>query len=251
MSGHSKWATIRRKKGAIDAKRGAVFTKIIREITVAAKMGGDDQNANPRLRTAVLKAKASNMPNDNIERAIKKGTGSLDGVVYEEVRYEGYGPGGVAIMLDCLTDNKNRTTPEVRTIFNKNGGNLGETGSVGYLFSRKGQIVLEVGQTTEDEAIELLLDFDIEDIITEDGNIIITTAPEAYNDVVDKLMSKSFKMASNELTYIPMTTMSLDEKKATQCLRIIELLEEQDDVQNVYSNYDISDEIMAKISEAQ
>jgi YebC/PmpR family DNA-binding regulatory protein len=154
MSGHNKWSTIKRKKGALDAKRGALFTKLIREITVAAKSGGEDIDANPRLRTAVLKAKASNMPNDNIDRAIKKGSGNLDGVVYEEIRYEGYGPGGVAIMVDCITDNKNRTTPEIRTILSKNGGNLGETGSVNYLFDRKGMLVIEGGKVSEDEMID-------------------------------------------------------------------------------------------------
>ncbi len=251
MSGHSKWATIKRKKGALDAKRGAVFTKIIREITVAARQGGDDMTANPRLRTAVNKAKANNMPNDNIERAIKKGTGNLDGVVYEEVRYEGYGPGGVAIMVDCLTDNKNRTTPEIRTIFNKNGGNLGDTGSVSYMFDRKGIIIIEGGQTTEDEVMELLLDFDIDDIKEEDGNIVVTTLPEGYNDIADALNAKEFNLVMNEITFLPKTTTELDEKKAAQCLRIIELLEDQDDAQNVYSNYDISDEIMMKLSEGQ
>jgi YebC/PmpR family DNA-binding regulatory protein len=250
MSGHSKWATIKRKKGALDAKRGAVFTKIIKEITVAAKMGGEDIEANPRLRTAVNKAKAANMPNDNIDRAIKKGAGTLEGVTYEEVRYEGYGPGGVAIMVDCLTDNKNRTTPEIRTIFNKNGGNLGENGSVGYLFDRKGMAVLEEGQTTEDDLMEILIDYDIEDIKTEGGSIIVTTSPDAFNEVSEVLMNKEFSLSMNEITYVPQTSTPLDEKKAGQVLRLVELLEDHDDSQSVYSNYDISDEIMAKLSEA-
>lgn len=249
MSGHNKWSTIKRKKGALDAKRGALFTKLIREITVAAKSGGEDIDANPRLRTAVLKAKASNMPNDNIERAIKKGSGNLDGVVYEEIRYEGYGPGGVAIMVDCITDNKNRTTPEIRTIFSKNGGNLGETGSVNYLFDRKGMLVIEGGKVTEDEMMEMLLDFDVEDIKTEEGNIVITTGPEGYNQVSDFLMKKDFSLIMNQLTYIPKTTVTLDEKKAQQCLRIMEMLDDQDDTQEVYANYDIPDEIMAKLGE--
>jgi len=247
MSGHSKWATIKRKKGAIDAKRGAIFTKIIREITVAARNGGDDLDSNPRLRTAVNKAKANNMPNDNIERAIKKGAGNLDGVVYEEIRYEGYGPGGVAIMVDCLTDNKNRTTPEIRTIFGKHGGNLGDTGSVSYMFDRKGSIILEPGQTTEDEMMEMLLDFDVEDIVDEDGNISVTTPPDGFNEVSEFLAGKGFKFVESGITFIPKTTVSLDEKKATQTMKILELLEDQDDCQNVYSNADISDEIMAKI----
>ncbi len=249
MSGHNKWSTIKRKKGAVDAKRGALFTKLIREITIAAKSGGEDVESNPRLRTAVMKAKASNMPNDNIERAIKKGSGSLDGVVYEEVRYEGYGPGGVAIMVDCITDNKNRTTPEIRTIFGKNGGNLGETGSVSYLFEKKGMIVIEGGKVSEDEVMEMLLDYDVEDIKTEEGNIVITTGPDGYNEISDFLMKKDYSFIMNELTYVPMTTVALDEKRAQQCLRIMELLEDQDDAQEVYSNYDISDEIMAKLSE--
>ena len=184
MSGHSKWSTIKRKKGAQDAKRGAIFTKIIREITIAAKDGGEP-DSNPKLRTAVLKAKANNMPNDNIERAIKKGTGNLDGVVYEEITYEGYGPGGVAIMIDSLTDNKNRTTPEIKISFSKHGGNLGETGCVNYLFDRKGLIIIEKGQTTEDDVMELLIEYDVEDIKTEEENIIVTTTPEGYNEITN------------------------------------------------------------------
>ncbi len=248
MSGHSKWATIKRKKGALDAKRGAMFTKIIREITVAAKMGGEDLESNPRLRTAVNKAKGVNMPNDNIERAIKKGAGTLEGVTYEEVRYEGYGPGGVAIMVDCLTDNKNRTTPEIRTIFNKNNGNLGETGSVNYLFDRKGVFVIDEGQTNEDDVMEMLLDFDVEDIKAEDGNIEVITSPEGFYEVSEFLMKKELNLSMNEISYVPQTTVALDEKKAGQCMRLIELLEDHDDSQNVYSNYDISDEIMEKLS---
>ena len=249
MSGHSKWSTIKRKKGVADAKRGALFTKLIREITVAARAGGEDLNANPRLRTAVLKAKASNMPNDNIDRAIKKGVGNVDGVVYEEIRYEGYGHGGVAIMVDCITDNKNRTTPEIRAIFGKNGGNLGESGSVNYLFERKGLFIIEGGATSEDDVMEMLLDFDVEDIKTEEGNIVITTSPEGYIAVSDFFEKKKFNLIVNQLTYIPTTTVALDETKAAQCLRIVEQLEDQDDAQEVYSNYDISDDVMAKLSE--
>jgi YebC/PmpR family DNA-binding regulatory protein len=251
MSGHSKWATIKRKKGALDAKRGAVFTKIIREITVAAKNGGDDINANPRLRTAVAKAKANNMPNDNIDRAIKKGMGTLEGVTYEEIQYEGYGPGGVAIMVSCLTDNRNRTTSEVRAAFTKHGGNLGESGSVAYFFNRKGMMVLEAGQTTEDALIELLMDKNIEDVKTEDGTIQVLTPPEGYHEVHDVLVNKKYRLIVDEITFVPQTTVPLDEKKGSQCLRLIESLEDLDDVQNVYSNYEISDDIMMKISEAQ
>lgn len=248
MAGHSKWANIKHRKGAQDAKRGKVFTKLIREITVAAKTGGDDLDSNPRLRTAVAKAKAANMPNDNIDRAIKKGTGNIDGVTYEEVRYEGYGPGGVAIMIDCLTDNKNRTTPEIRTIFNKNGGNMGDTGSVSYMFDRKGVIVIDKDQTNEDDVMELLIDYDIEDIITEDGSIIVKTAPESFSEVSECLMGKEYTLSMNELTFEPQTTVELDENKAEQCLRLVGLLEDHDDSQDVVSNYEISDEIMEKLS---
>ncbi|HQO01091.1 MAG TPA: YebC/PmpR family DNA-binding transcriptional regulator [Spirochaetota bacterium] len=251
MSGHSKWATIKRKKATVDAKRGALFTKIIREITVAARTGGGDPDMNPRLRIAVMKAKESNMPNDNIERAIKKGSGNLDGVQYEEIRYEGYGSGGVAIMADCLTDNRNRTTPEIRKIFSKGGGNLGETGSVAYLFDRKGMIVIEGGKVSEDEVLEMLLEHDIEDVKTEDGNIVVTTSPEGYGDVYELLQQKGLSFAMSEISYVPQISVPLDEDKAGQCLRLIEQLEDHDDVQNVYSNYDISDEVMEKINEEQ
>jgi len=251
MSGHSKWSTIKRKKAVVDAKRGAVFTKLIKEITVAARIGGPDLNANPRLRIAVNKAKENNMPNDNIDRAIKKGSGDLEGVVYEEVRYEGYGAGGVAVMVDCLTDNRNRTTPEIRKIFSKNGGNLGESGSVSYMFDYRGIIIIEGGQISEDDTIELLIEHDIEDVKTEDGNIVVTMPAESFGDVQELLKGKNLKLVYNEVTYNPKTTVSLDEQKAGQCMRLISQLEDQDDVQNVYSNYDIADDIMAKISEEQ
>jgi YebC/PmpR family DNA-binding regulatory protein len=249
MSGHNKWSTIKRKKGAIDAKRGAMFTKIIREITVAVKNGGgEDPNSNPRLRTAILKAKEVNMPSDNIDRAILKASGKMEGVVYEEMRYEGYGPGGVAIMLDVITDNKNRTYPEVRNIFSKNGGNLGETGCVGFMFDKKGVINVEPDQTNEDALMEFLIDFDVDDIIADDeGTLTVRTAPDAFNDVYDAISKKGLKTSFGEVTYIPQSTTPLDEKKAQQCLRLVEQLEDHDDVQNVYSNYEISDEIMEKL----
>ncbi len=251
MSGHSKWATIRRKKSVVDAKRGALFTKLIREITVAARVGGEDLNANPRLRTAVQKAKENNMPNENIDRAIKKGVGGIEGVVYEEVTYEGYGPGGVAIMVQCLTDNKKRTAPEMRTIFSKHGGNLGETGCVSYLFSRKGMIIIEAGQASEDEVMELVLDYGVEDVRREDGNIVVTMPPESFHQVLEIIQKKNYKLIESEITYIPKTTVALDEKKAEQCLKLVELLEDQDDVQHVYSNYDIPDDIIAKVGEGK
>lgn len=249
MAGHSKWANIKHRKGAQDKKRGALFTKLIKEITVAARMGGDDLSSNPRLRSAVIKARGSNMPGDNIDRAIKKGTGNLEGVVYEEVTYEGYGPGGVAIMVECLTENKNRTTPEVRSAFNKNNGNLGENGCVSYMFDRKGFIVVEGGQTTEDQLMELLMEFDLEDVKEEDGNLLVTTSPDGYTDISRCIEENGFNTLSNELTFIPQTLTSLEEKHALQCMRLIEALEDLDDTQNVFSNYDISDEIMEKISE--
>ncbi len=248
MSGHSKWSTIKRKKAVVDAKKGALFTKLNREISVAAKIGGEDPNSNARLRLAIIKARENNMPNENIERAIKKGMGALDDVVYEEIRYEGYGAGGVAVMVDCLTDNRNRTAPELRKIFSKNGGNLGESGSVSYLFDRKGIIIIEGGQTTEDDVIELLLDYGIDDVKTEDGNIVVTIPPENYSAVYDIISQKKFRTVLSEVTYTPQTTVLLDEQKAVQCLRLIQQLEDHDDVQNVYSNYDIPVDIMEKIS---
>jgi YebC/PmpR family DNA-binding regulatory protein len=247
MSGHNKWSTIKRKKAVVDAKRGAAFTKVIREIMIATKNGGDDPNMNPRLRTAVLKAKEVNMPVDNIERAIAKAAGKLEGQTYEEGRYEGYGPGGVAVMVDVITDNKNRTMPEIRSMFTKNGGNLGESGCVGFMFEKKGMITIEPGQTDEDSVIEMLLDFDVEDVKTEDGSITVTMKPESFNQVYDAVKAKNFRTSFGEITYIPQSTVSLDEKRAEQCLRLIDQLEEYDDVQNVYSNYDISDEIMTKL----
>ena len=247
MSGHNKWSTIKRKKAVVDAKRGAAFTKIIREIMVAVKNGGDDPNSNPRLRTAVMKAKEVNMPIDNIDRAIAKAAGKLEGQTFEEGRYEGYGPGGVAVMVDIITDNKNRTMPEIRTIFSKHGGNMGESGCVGFMFEKKGVITIEPGQTDEDAVMELLLDFDVEDIKTEDGAIIINMKPDSFNSVYDAIKAKNWNTSYAEVTYIPQSTVALDEKKAEQCLRMMDAFEDHDDVQNVYSNYEISDEIMQKL----
>jgi len=247
MSGHNKWSTIKRKKAVVDAKRGAAFTKVIREIMIATKSGGDDPNMNPRLRTAILKAKEVNMPVDNIDRAIAKAAGKLEGATYEEGRYEGYGPGGVAVMVDVITDNKNRTMPEIRTMFTKCGGNMGESGCVGFMFDKKGLVTIEPGQTDEDSVIELLLEQDVEDVKTEDGYISVTMKPDSFNAVYDLIKGKNFKTSFAEVTFIPQTTVALDEKKAEQCLRLIDMLEEHDDVQNVYSNEDIADEIMEKI----
>ena len=247
MSGHNKWSTIKRKKAVVDAKRGAAFTKIIREIMVSVKNGGDDPNSNPRLRTAVMKAKEANMPIDNIERAIAKAAGKLEGQTFEEGRYEGYGPGGIAVMVDIITDNKNRTMPEIRSIFSKHGGNMGESGCVGFMFEKKGVITIEPGQTDEDTVMEMLLDFDVEDIKTEDGAIIINMKPDSFNAVYDAIKAKNWTTSYAEVTYIPQSTVALDEKKAEQCLRLLDAFEDHDDVQNVYSNYEISDEIMQKL----
>lgn len=248
MSGHSKWANIKHRKAAQDAKKGKIFTKLIREITVAARVGGDDLNSNPRLRTAVLKARENNMPMDNIERAIKKGTGAIEGSTYEEVRYEGYGPGGVAIMVECMTDNKNRTTPEIRTIFSKNGGNLGETGCVSFLFDRKGVINIDASATTEDKVMEILLDYDVEDIKTEDNTIVVYTTPEKFNDILEIIRSNNLPTINSEITYVPQTTVQLEGQKASQCLRLIEALEDHDDVQSVHANFDIPDDIINTMS---
>lgn len=239
MSGHSKWASIKHKKGAADAKRGKIFTKIIKEITVAARLGGGDIEANPRLRTIVLKAKAENMPKDNIERAIKKGTGDLEGVDYVEGTYEGYGPGGVAIMIDTLTDNKNRTAADIRSILTKNGGNLGENGCVSYLFQRKGLITFDAENYTEDEIFEAALEAGAEDVSTEDGIIEVITEPDDFNTVVETLQEAGFKTESAEITKIPDSTVTLTDEKTRKALRLIEKLEDNDDVQSVSTNLDI------------
>ena len=239
MSGHSRWASIKHKKGAADAKRGKIFTKIIKEITVAARLGGGDIEANPRLRTIVLKAKAENMPKDNIERAIKKGTGDLEGVDYVEGTYEGYGPGGVAIMIDTLTDNKNRTAADIRSILTKNGGNLGENGCVSYLFQRKGLITFDAQNYTEDEIFEAALEAGAEDVSTEEGIIEVITEPDDFNTVVETLQEAGFKTESAEITKIPDSTVSLTDEKTRKALRLIEKLEDNDDVQSVSTNLDI------------
>ncbi len=242
MSGHSKWHTIKHKKGAADAKRGKIFTKIIKEITVAAKMGGGDIEANPRLRTIVLKAKDANMPKDNIERAIKKGTGDLDGVNYTEGMYEGYGVGGVAIMVETLTDNKNRTAADVRSIFSKAGGNLGETGCVSYMFNRKGVITFSTENCSEDEIFNAALEAGAEDVSTDVDVIEVTTDPEDFEAVVNALEEAGFKRDSAEITMVADQTITLDNEKTGKVLKLIDRLEDNDDVQNVYSNLEIPDD---------
>jgi YebC/PmpR family DNA-binding regulatory protein len=239
MSGHSKWATIKHAKGAADAKRGQLFTKFIKEISIAARMGGGDPVSNPRLRTAILKARGANMPKDNIERAIKKGTGELGGSIFEELLYEGYGPGGVAILVEVLTDNKNRAAANVRNIFAKTGGNLGATGSVAYMFNRKGVIEYDAETVNEDEIMEAGLEAGADDIANEDGVITVTTDPANFETVLEALQGKGFESVSAEVSMVPDTYSTLDEDTTRKVLKLIDKLEEDDDVQHVYSNFDI------------
>jgi YebC/PmpR family DNA-binding regulatory protein len=250
MSGHSKWSTIKRKKGATDAKRGKIFTKLIKEITVSARMGGGDPNANPRLRTAIAAAKADNMPKDNIERAIKKGTGALEGVSYEEVYYEGYGPGGAAVLVESFTDNKNRTVADVRHLFSKSGGGLGEAGCVAWMFEKKGLFVLQKEDVDEETLMEAVLDAGGEDIRDEDTTFEVTTAPEDFEAVKKALDDKELKYLLAEVTMVPKSTVKLEDKEAEQMLRLMESLEDSDDVQKVYSNFDIPEETLEKIGGA-
>jgi len=248
MSGHSKWSTIKRKKGAADAKRGKAFTKLIKEIMVAARFGGGDINANPRLRTAVLAAKAENMPRDNIDRAIKKGTGELEGVNYEELNYEGYGPGGVAMMLEVLTDNKNRTVADVRHVFSKQNGSLGETGCVSWMFEKKGLMTINKAGVDEDRLIEVALDAGALDVKDTGKEFDVTTSPGHFEEVKKKLEEAGFKCSYGEVTMVPQTTVRLAGKEAEQMLKLMEALEDADDVQKVYANFDIADEEMERLS---
>lgn len=238
MSGHSKWATIKHAKGAADAKRGQLFTKFIKEISIAARMGGGDPAANPRLRTAILKARAANMPKDNIERAIKKGTGELGGATYEEKLYEGYGPGGVAILVEVLTDNNNRAAANVRNIFSKSGGNLGATGSVSYMFNRKGVIEYDAEVVSEDEVMDAALEAGADDIVTEEGIITVTTDPASFESVLEVLQGKGYESVSAEVAMVPDMYSAVDTETATKLQKLIDRLEEDDDVQNVYTNAD-------------
>lgn len=246
MSGHSKWSSIKHKKAAKDAKRGRLFTKLIKEITVAARMGGGDINANPRLRTAVMAAKAASMPADNIERAIKKGTGELEGVTYEEIYYEGYGPGGTAIMVQVLTDNKNRTVQEIRRLFAKHGGNLGENGCVSWMFDKKGMITVDKAQIEEDRLISLALEGGAEDVREEDSLFEIITQPENFETVRDALERAKVPMTSAQVTMVPKSTVTLVGDKAEQTLQLTEELEDHDDVQTVAANFDIPNELVEK-----
>ena len=244
MSGHSKWSSIKHKKGAADAKRGKIFTRLIREITVAARMGGSDPSGNPRLRSAIAAGKAENMPKENIERAIKKGTGELEGTSYEESNYEGYGPGGVAVLVDCLTDNKNRTVAEVKHAFERHGGNLGEPGCVAWMFDKKGLILIEKDQVDEEKLLDLALEAGAEDVNDEDSEFEIITDPADFEGVKETLDSANIPYTLAEISMIPKNTLKLEGKKAQQMLSLMQVLEDNDDVSNVYANFDIPDEVM-------
>jgi len=248
MSGHSKWASIKHKKAAQDAKRGKIFTKVIRELSIAARIGGGEPDTNPRLRKAIADAKAVNMPADNIKRAIMKGTGQLEGVSYEEIAYEGYGPGGVAIYVEALSDNKNRTVSELRHIFTKNNGHIGESGCVAWMFNRKGYIVVEQEKASEDKLLEIILDAGAEDLREDGSNYEIFTPPEEFEAVVNALKEHDIELAASNLGYIPQNYIKLEGKPAQQLLKLMEELEDHDDVQNVWANFDIDEEEIAKYS---
>ena len=243
MSGHSKWSTIKHKKGAADKKRGKIFTKLIKEITVAARMGGGDPDANPRLRHALNAANSQNMPKDTSERAVKKGTGELEGVNYEEIIYEGYGPGGVAVLVECLTDNRNRTIAEVRNIFGKAGGNVGTDGCVAWMFDKKGFISVSKEHADEEKLMDLALDAGAEDIIEETDSFDIITEPEEYDAVKDAIDAAEIRYELSEITMIPQNMTKLDGKEAEQMIKFMEALDDSDDVQSFYSNADIPDEV--------
>lgn len=248
MSGHSKWHTIKHKKAAADAKRGKVFTKIIKEITIAARLGGGDADTNPRLRMAVQNAKDANMPYDNIKRAIQKGTGELPGQVIEEIAYEGYGPGGVALYIEVMTDNKNRTVAEIRHILTKHNGNLGATNSVAWKFEKKGLIVVDAEKIDEETLMDLILEAGAEDMKTEDGTYEIVTEPGDFETVRDAIKNNDIAPDSAEITMLPNTTVKVDGKHAEQLLKLMEKLDDHDDVQNVYSDFDIPDDVMEQFS---
>ena len=248
MSGHSKWHSIKHKKGAADAKRGKIFTTTIKEITVAARIGGGDPDGNPRLRTIIDKAKSVNMPAENIKRAIQKGTGELPGQSYEDATYEGYGPAGVAVIIEAVTDNKNRTVSEIRHAFTKYNGNLGQTGSVAHLFSRKGLIVVEKSKANEDTLMSIALDAGAEDMQDAGESFEIYTAPKDFDAVMSALKASNIELASAELSMIPLTTMKLEGKQAQQILKLMEALEDHEDVQKVFANFDIDEAEMEAVA---
>jgi YebC/PmpR family DNA-binding regulatory protein len=249
MSGHSKWATIKRKKGALDAKRGKIFTRIIRELTISARMGGGDPAGNPRLRAAIDEAKANNMPKDNIERAVKKGSGGLEGAQFEELTYEGYGPAGVALMVDVMTDNTNRTTPEIRKIFEKCGGNFGSPGSVRFQFDKKGWFQIEKSAVAEDKLMEVVLEAGADDLDSSDGEAYeVIVQPDAFQGVRDAIDGAKIPVIEAKVGMLPNIWVKVDdENKAKQLLRLVEMLDDHDDVQNVWSNFDIPEEILSRL----
>ncbi len=250
MSGHSKWSTIKRKKGANDAKRGKIFTRLIKEITVAARHGGGDPEGNPRLRSAISSAKAENMPKDNIARAIQKGTGEIAGEVYDEIMYEGYGPGGIAILVECLTDNRNRTVADVRHYFAKSNGNLGESGCVAYMFDKKGLILVDKTKVEEEALMDAALEAGAEDVVEEENEFQVLTAPEDFDEVRNALEEGGIGFLDASVSMIPQNTVEVvDEKIARALMKLMESLEDHDDVQNVYANFDIDDVLMEQLSE--
>lgn len=248
MSGHSKWATIKHKKGALDAKRGKIFTRLIKEITIAAKAGGGDPDGNPRLRTAIAAAKAENMPADNIKRAIQRGTGELEGVSYEEIQYEGYGPGGVALIVEVTTDNKNRAVSEIRHAFTKNGGNMGEPKSVSWMFTKKGLIVVAKSAAAEDKLMDIVLEAGGDDLSDEGESWEIITDPNAFHTVLEAVKKANIEPEVAEITMIASTYTKLEGAQANQMIRLLEVLEDQDDVQNVYSNFDMDAKQMEEVA---
>lgn len=247
MSGHNKWSSIKHKKAKVDAQRGRIFTRLIKEITVAARMGTGDEESNPRLRAAILAAKAANMPAANIERAVKRGTGELPGITYEEAVYEGYGPGGAALLIETLTDNKNRTVADLRYILGKHNGNLGESGSVSWIFEKKGVINIPAGDLTEDEVMLVILDAGAEDLRFDGETFEVLTAPEDFERVKQAVEEAGFPIDSAEVTLYPKSSVKLDGKQAEQMLKLMDALEEQDDVQNIYSNFDIDVSVMEQL----
>lgn len=248
MSGHSKWASIKHKKGAVDAKRGKIFSKLIKEVTVAARLGGGDPVGNPRLRTAIQAGKAENMPKDNIERAIKKGTGELEGVSYDELNYEGYGPGGVAIIVDCLTDNKNRTVADLKYLFDRYGGSIGEPGCVSWMFEKKGLIVVDKDQVEEDKLFDLALEAGAEDIKEEETEFAILTDVSDFESVKKAFDESGLGYNFAEISMVPQNTVKLEGKGARQMLNLMEALEDHDDISHVYANFDIPDEVLEAMS---
>jgi YebC/PmpR family DNA-binding regulatory protein len=251
MSGHSRWATIKHKKGAADARRGKVFTKLIKEITVAARIGGADPDSNPRLRSAVTAAKTENMPADNIKRAIQKGTGELPGAMYEEIVYEGYGPGGVAMMLEAATDNRNRTLSEIRHIFSKHGGNLGETGCVSWMFGKRGYVVVPKEKADEEKLLELVTEAGADDMVEDGSNWEILSPPGGFPAVLERLKGAGIQPAVAEVSMVPQSYVRLSGKQAEQMLRLVEELEDHDDVQHVYANFDIEEAELHALTQAK